>query len=846
MFLWKKIPFISVHIRGSIMHKLLNFYHRYRLLIVTFLLTCFGMAFIYFLLGVYPFGEKTILTMDMSGQYVSYLAYFRNAVFGKANLFYNFSMNLGSNCFGLFAYYLSSPLNLVLCFIPEVSITEAILMLNIIKIGLCATTMAVYLQKTTHLRNSHIILFSLMYGLMSYNIVYSQNIMWLDGCIYLPLVILGVERILKSQRITLYVISLFLSILSNFYIGYMVGLFSVLYMIMRLIQISHVKSIRGFYQEHKSVLKKYIKAVIITLLLTMIILLPVFLNLLQSKSEIQTDKFSFDLYYTPFDVFSKMVIGAFNKEQLGFGPPTIYCGSLCFILMLVYFLNAKIEKKIRISYFLFFVLLSFSFLIVPLDLVFHMLQMPVWFPFRNSFLFSFLMIVVATKSLEQLKGVSWEQFFKILMFAIFFVMLLSKLSYSYVTPKNVLLTIIFILLIGTVIYFDGKKKRYQVLLVGFVLLEMIFNGYQILKQMDYVTKDQFLKTYTEVKPLISKYASSSNEFFRIQNRIARTINDPMLYNYNGFYHYSSLSGKKNKQFLTDFGLRHNLILENSGDTTLPMASLLGILYYMNGAQDIRDLNLSYYQKMDPFVYKNKYALPLGFLVSKQVKSIKLEDNAPLENQNELFAHLSSVNENIFEEVPFVDFENISKSAEEEWYIVYSVSDSDRGSVKIYFDDVLTKSNSEVSLDVSNVIYVPKGVSNVRIESKNKVVVKVYRYLHDNFEKIYQKISADPFIVEENRESYLRGKIDVKENGVLFTSIIQDRGWKVKVDGKKVSHFEIADHLIALDLSKGEHIIEFSYVPPGFSIGCLLFGVGIILFLQEVLRGKGKSLKRVKR
>lgn len=827
------------------MYKILEFYRRYRLLIGSFFLACFGIFFIYFLLGIYPFGEKTVLTMDMSGQYVSYLAYFRNAVFGKANLFYNFSMNLGSNCFGLFAYYLSSPLNLILCLFPEAMITEAILVLNIIKIGLCATTMAVYLQKTTHLKNSHIVLFALMYGLMSYNIVYSQNIMWLDGCIYLPLVILGVEKILKTQKITLYVISLFLTILSNFYIGYMVGLFSVLYMIMRLIQNSHAKNIREFYQEHKTTIKKYIKAVIITLLLSMIILLPVFLNLLQSKSEIQTEKFSLDLYYSPFDVFSKMVIGAFNKEQLGFGPPAIYCGSLCFLLMLVYFLNEKIEKKSRISYFMLFLLLSLCFLIVPLDLFFHMLQMPVWFPFRNSFLFSFLMIVVAAKSLEQLKSVSWETFFKVLMFAIFFVMLLSKFSYSYVTPKNVLLTILFLLLTGILVYFAKRKKGYQWLLVSLVLLEMIFNGYQILKQMDYVTKDQFLKTYAEVKPLISKYASSSNSFYRIQNKIARTINDPMLYNYNGFYHYSSLSGKKNKQFLTDFGLRHNLILENSGDTTLPMASILGVLYYMNNNKDIRDVNLSYYQKVDPFVYQNQYALPLGFLVSNQVKNVQLKENAPLDNQNELFRHLCSIDENIFEEVSFVDRKNIKKNFEEEWYLVYSVSDFERNSVKIYFDDVLYKNNSEVSLDVSNVLYVPKGVSHVRIESKNKVVVKVYRYLHENFEKIYQEISKEKLVVKENRESYLRGEIDSKEDGVLFTSIIQDRGWKVKVDGKKVSHFEIADHLIALDLTKGKHTVEFSYVPPGFSIGCLLFGIGTILFLQEVMQDRFKFLKKRK-
>ena len=228
--------------------------------LITFVLTSICMMIIYALNKTYPFGSKTILAYDMSGQYVNYLAYFRNIFTDNANIFYNFSMNLGSNCYGLFAYYISNPLNIILLFFNIEHLTEGILILNIIKIALASVAMTILLKKTTKLNKTYTIILSIMYALMSYNIVYSQNIMWLDGTIYLPLVVLGIDKIIKKQSSLLYILSLLLCVISNFYIGYMVGIFSVIYTIFRFILISN--SIKSFWKENKSILWEYIKATI--------------------------------------------------------------------------------------------------------------------------------------------------------------------------------------------------------------------------------------------------------------------------------------------------------------------------------------------------------------------------------------------------------------------------------------------------------------------------------------------------------------------------------------------------------------------------------------------------------
>lgn len=820
--------------------------------IIAFMLSCASITVIYMLTKIYPFGSKTILTMDMSGQYVNYLAYFRNIFYDGANIFYDFSMNLGSNCYGLFAYYLSSPLNIILCFFKQEYITEAILLLNIIKVGLCAITMTIFLSKTTKLNKLSIIILSIMYSLMSYNIVYSQNIMWLDGAIYLPLVILGIENIIKKQKYLTYIISLFLVIVSNFYVGYMVGLFSVIYTIARIININTKNNLMEFWKENKKIILPYVKATIITLLLSMIILLPVLLNLLNSKAEIGKSNFSIDAYYTPLEAVSKIIIGSFTNDELAFGAPNIYCGSLCLLMVILYFVNPKIGNKEKILYLFLTLGMILCFIIVPLNLIFHMLQSPVWFPFRYSFIFSFLLIILAAKNMEQIKGIEFNTLLKAQFLLVFIMMLLSKFNYSYITNMNTILTIIFVLITGFMYYYSADKgKIYKTSLIILITIEMILNGYQITKQIVYVERERFNFSYNKIQNTIEEYKSKEEEFYRIESKVLRSMNDPMLYHYNGFTHYSSTSGKDNKNFLTNFGIRHNLIVENSSDTTLPMSSLLGVKYYIANPKKNLTQNIEWFEKIkeseNVSVLENKYALNLGFMVSNRVKEVTLENNSPLKNQNELFLKMADMQEAIFEEIEINNLQQIENKNNEELYLEYSIEyATSKESVKIYFDDKLQEKYSEINKDSNNVIYIPKTVKNIKIEvaeeDKDKFKIKLYRFSKENFEKAYEKISQNQLNVENNKSNYIKGTIKAESDGILLTSIINDKGWTVKVDGKKVNTQTIAENLLAIDLKQGEHSIEFSYMPTGLGIGVLLFIIGIVLLILDNLKVIKKRVK----
>ena len=70
-----------------------------------------------------------------------------------------------------------------------------------------------------------------MYALCAYSVVNLMNVMWLDGVVFLPLIVLGLRELIDRKRFLMYTLSLAVTILANYYIGYMMCIFSFIYFI---------------------------------------------------------------------------------------------------------------------------------------------------------------------------------------------------------------------------------------------------------------------------------------------------------------------------------------------------------------------------------------------------------------------------------------------------------------------------------------------------------------------------------------------------------------------------------------------------------------------------------------
>ena len=205
---------------------------RKELYVVAFLLPIVVVSVIFALLKVYPFGEKTLVVWDANAQYVDFLVYFKKIITGEVSWKYTFSKTLGGDLSGFIGYYLLSPFNIVALFFEDGKMPLAFQLIYVLKMASCAVSCQYYWNHCKKGKNNGITaIFSATYALTAYNFMYGYNIMWLDAVIVLPLLAAGIEKIISNDQVGLYVGALMVGIVTCYYMGYILCLFSGLYFI---------------------------------------------------------------------------------------------------------------------------------------------------------------------------------------------------------------------------------------------------------------------------------------------------------------------------------------------------------------------------------------------------------------------------------------------------------------------------------------------------------------------------------------------------------------------------------------------------------------------------------------
>lgn len=89
------------------------------------------------------------------------------------------------------------------------------------------------------------------------------------------------------------------------------------------------------------------------------------------------------------------------------------------------------------------------------------------------------------------------------------------------------------------------------------------------------------------------------------------------------------------------------------------------------------------------------------------------------------------------------------------------------------------------------------------------------------------IGADDYYVNPNK-IIITAK--AKEHGILFLSDNYYPGWKVRVDGIEKEVLRANYTFRGVELSRGEHKVEFYYEPPSFRIGLVMTVIGFIALI----------------
>ncbi len=800
----------------------------------------------FLLLGIFPFGNRSMVIIDSNTQYVTFLTYLRTILLGQNNFKYTFSSTLGQNMIPLIGYYLMSIFNILVIFFKPENIKILITILMILKIGLCSTIMEYYLSKKYH---KNTLLFSICYGLMTYNIVYMYHIMWFDSIILFPLVILGIDKIFSNKSPLLYIISLSLAIIFNYYIGFIICITSVLYFIYKYIFV--YKKIDKF-----KVIIDYIVSSLLAGMISAFILLPSVLGLMNGKLMNNGIDFGFNMSY--IHVIAKAFTASVGVNETWHGGPMIGASMLIFILVILYFFNKKITKKEKIINAISLFILATTFTFKPLCLLFHGLTEPNCFNYRHAFIFVFFTITLAIRSYNKNEySKKTYQNVKYILIILSIIILLSNFKFNQTTYN---ISIIISIILGLLYIYKLQNKKTIIYLLLIDLFINTFANVTMLKLSD----KQYMNEY-------KNYVKNTNEaveaikddtFYRIEKTFDRetnkkmlAINDSMIFNYNGISHFDSTSSLDIENLFEQLGQRKLLTRVYYNNSTYLLDSLFGLKYILSNTEYknydlIKEVN-------NIKIYENPYYLSLGYSIKN--KNIELSNN-PFINQNNIIKAFTGLNEDIFKEAKYkVEYENVEienniyktktigkinyyiKSDNKNLYLYIPVNENIKTNypnIKVYVNDkYITDYLTKYEWSTLNL---GKNVTKVTLEFENEMIMNDIYFYYENidiFEKHYNLLKNNQVNINKITSSNLKGDISIEEDSTVLFTIPYDEGWNIKVDGKEIKYFKVMDSLIGLDLEKGSHKINLNYEPKGLKLGIYISLISLIITIIYVILRK---------
>lgn len=799
---------------------------------------------------------QDFLISDMRAQYISFYNYIRDVFLGNSSIFYSFSKGLGGNMASTIGYYLSSPLNILYIFVSKIDIPLMVFIVYMIKISLCSLFMCIFLSNKFDYKYTNI-LFSLFYAFMGFTTVYHFNAMWIDVIYMTPLVILGIDKLFKGQSI-LYIITLSLSLIFNFYMAYMLCIFCLIYFLYELFKKYKIKD----FELYKKILIKFILSSILAFLLSSIFLFPVIYNMGSiHRYPLDTNllKINFlDLIKNFFNVFSKTYIYSHDiYEYIGLERPVVYVNLFCIVLLIFYFINNKIsskEKKLSFSVILFFWL---SFIIPILSLIWHGFSFPNGYIGRFSFLYCFFVIYLSCRCFYNKSKYNFKILLIIVLIYIIISVYINSLNFNFLGNNKIFLncTIFSIYLILYFFFCQYKSKKYLMCIVLISLFELYGNYYNTIIFLDGV---DYKKFYSKT---CSKINNIEQDFYRIEGDYYYNYMDSFVCNTNGIKIDSSSSDKNIYNFLYNNGFPMNYIKINYNFNELPIIdSLLGVKYIVSTQKTNEYLyryhdsfvsinnnsNEEFYidEQTKIYIYKNPYALSLGYAVEDGLENLSIvnDKNNSFENLNMFVSKLSGIDDKVLKPIKkekimdnkyIFNLENIKDE-----YLFFSIKYKLDTHFMNYGTLYINNSNI-LNLTIPNI-----GILQIKNNYKDSEILleiktdqdeyigeaDLYTYDLEVFERAIDKLKQnqlDDVVVKGNKVS---GTINVDKKSTLFLSIPYEKGWNVYVDGKKTPYYKIADTFIGIDISEGKHKIEMKFYPPGLILGGVVTSVSIIILI----------------
>ncbi len=871
---------------------------------ILFYLSAFLLPFVIMLIAfialrIYPFGGNQIMVQDAWHQYYPFMAELHRKLQNGESLLYDWRIGLGGGFLPLMAYYLASPLNLLLLFWPAAFLREAFALFILIKIGFAGAFCAYALYKINHKKEYGIIIFSTLYALCSWTCSYYCTIMWLDTFAVFPLVVTGIQMLVKEKKCRLYTISLAFAIFANYYMGLLVCIFTVVYFFAQCVLC------KNSLKELLYNLKNIIISSIISILMSAVVLVPVVMTM-STQSSIAGNHATVRWQTKRGWVETIANTFAYREIDINTVLPNLYCGVICVVFLFAFYRLSGISRREKVVHTALLLFFYAGINIELLSYILNGLHTPNGMPYRFSFMLSFLLIMSAYQVYTRIETLSkrdwlfmciagtayyvivageeiWRNFMEASSEAALDSAAADGASLPVLLFGNALIIAAYFFLTFPGIRIKLSRKEFTLLLTFIVEMELVPTVMTGTKSIGVTDRESYPYQYNEIREVLEEVEKreEGSGGYRVELVDPHIYVSSILYDYQGPSLFSSTANTNVCKLYQNIGLgasKNRYVYQNS---TPVINTFLNLKYLISGEKEV--INEEYLTEIDQvgnvMLYQNNSYLPIGFMVEKEMADFQFSGDTPFENQNAFLKAASRIDDDVFKtlDIIHVEHENLDvlrygygtytykyEQPEEKFvsgngekaiggtfkynyempedgcaYIYLNLYESDFVSVE--FEDVINTYNNKRAHVFPAGTYRQGDLFSVKaqVETGASGDLQIYVSIFDEktFDNAYKNLNDENFQVTEFTDIGLKGNIDVKKDGLLYTSIPYERGWKVYVDGKEKKISSIADAFIGIMLPEGEHVVEMKYTSNYMYIAALLSLMGIVLLIMREIMNK---------
>ena len=743
---------------------------------------------------------------------------------------------------------------------------------------------------------------AITYAFCSYTLSFgTEHPPFLSAMIYMPLLILGLEKILKNEKPYLFTLSICAALLGSVYLAAIMACLLLLFAVISLIDLRKEYS----RKEMLRTIRRILVDGLIGIILSGVILIPSLIMLLdtgragQSSLIVANEK---NLFVAPL-AFIKRFVSSFSLSG-GSATRETYLGFpiLALPLMIVLFFQRKREaRSIR-----FTVVILTLMMLCPI--VGYILSGFNAFVNRWSFVYALFIAIAELFALAELLT-SFKRYriltgVLLLVNTIICTFVLKTLDF-----KLIGIILLLVILYACMTLFFNQKRKFAVVCVILTCVSCWYTAFSLFDShyggfiRQFANMDDVDEYYLD-----SQYESFSNskayddtDVFRVacSSLPRESINSSFMWDINGINTYNSLMDNSFIDWLNDLETadRGMLITHFGPDGRSGVMSLSNIKYLV--IRDGSDCPVPYgFEALETVqneqyidtVYENQYWLPIGYTYSSFVSQQEYDDLSALERQEKQLetVFLSEDDVSASKSSGFnTDESNIPWMITEmdgvRWEDGILYADKNRATIELSFEglpehdtylrinnlNILSGGNQyvtasskygsstalfcedayrydhELRTQILNLGYSEDGTSTCTIcfRTKGSFTIdslEIWCFPVENYDEWIESLRREPLENVETNWRGLTGSISVSTDKILCLSIPYDEGWTAYVDGKKTDLMRANTAWMAIELSAGEHEIELLYWTPGLTAGICLTVLGIIALICCILYDRKKK------